>query len=153
AARVARWNDVARCRKVTAEAAGKRYAKTSTAGSGAGRHEKSLSRKLSACGDDRSACKGGGLAVQGATTASGGVLRLVPALTSASTSAGRTITSLTISRRRAPSLPTSRPATTTPSSESTPARNGSGARGFSPRKRRAADAPTNVAARAASCRS
>src|SRR5262245_60915600 len=77
AARVGHWNDVARCRKVAAEAAGKRYAKTSTAGSGAGRHEKSLSRKLGACGDDRSACKGGGPAVQGAATASGGVLRLV----------------------------------------------------------------------------
>src|SRR6516165_1971108 len=50
-----------------------------------------------------------------------------------STSAGRTTTSLTISRRREPSLPTSRPATTTPSSESTPARNGSGALGFSAR--------------------
>src|SRR6266511_3078307 len=70
-------NDVASCRKVTAEAAGKRYAKTSTAGLGAGRHEKSLSCKPGACGDDRSACNGGGLAVQGATSASGGVLRLV----------------------------------------------------------------------------
>ena len=68
---------LARCRKVTAEAAGKRYAQTSTADSGAGRHEKSLSCKPGACGDDRSACNGGGLAVQGATAASGSVLRLV----------------------------------------------------------------------------
>src|SRR5215831_18705940 len=71
---VGRSNNVARCRKVTAEAAGKRYAQTSTAGSGAGRHEKSLSCEPGACGDDRCACNGGGLAVQGATAASGGVL-------------------------------------------------------------------------------
>src|SRR5262249_48900200 len=69
---------------------------------------------------------------------------------SASTWAGRTTTSRTTSRRRVPSLPTSRPATTTPSSVSTPARKRSGARGFSAPKSRAADATTNAAARAVS---
>src|SRR5262249_12041079 len=77
AARVGRSNDVARCRKVTAEAAETCYAESPTAAWGAAGHEECLSCKPGACGDDRRTRNGSGLAVQGAASASGGVLRLV----------------------------------------------------------------------------
>src|SRR4029453_362797 len=66
-----------RCRKVTADSAGKDYAKASAVVLGTGRHEKSLSWKSGSGGDDRRACNRGGLAIQGTTSAAGGVLRLV----------------------------------------------------------------------------
>ena len=135
-ARVPSPNKCKRCRKVTARRGPKLYHKAFTIGESGGGNEKVFTRKRGVCGDSGT-CNGGGHADQHRLLRRWSTM-IGPAPISASTPVRPGPRSIKLSPIRCCSAApdreagiTSRPAPAMASSASTPARNGSGAPGFS----------------------